>query len=150
MVVQKGDMMTTAKKGNTVKIHYTGTLTDGSVFDSSAGHDPLEFEIGSGQVIVGFEEAVIGMNVGESKDVTIPAEKAYGPYQDELVIKAPRERIPPDLDPQVGQKLQMGGVGGELLLVNVIEVTDSHVTLDANPPLAGKELNFQIELMEIL
>jgi peptidylprolyl isomerase len=141
--------MTTAEKGNTVKIHYTGTLTDGSVFDSSSGHDPLEFEIGSGQVIVGFEEAVIGMSVGESKDVTIPAEKAYGPYQDELVIKAPRDRIPPDLDPQVGQKLQMGGTGGELILVNVIEVTDEHVTLDANPPLAGKDLNFQIELMEI-
>ncbi len=141
--------MTTAEKGNTVKIHYTGTLTDGSVFDSSSGHDPLEFEIGSGQVIVGFEEAVIGMSVGESKDVTIPAEKAYGPYQDELVIKAPRDRIPPDLDPQVGQKLQMGGTGGELILVNIIEVTDEHVTLDANPPLAGKDLNFQIELMEI-
>jgi peptidylprolyl isomerase len=141
--------MTTAENGNTVKIHYTGTLADGSVFDSSEGHDPLEFKIGSGQVIVGFEEAVIGMSVGESKDVTIPAEKAYGPYQDELVIKAPRDRIPPDLDPQIGQRLQMGGTGGEVILVNVIEVTDEHVTLDANPPLAGKDLSFQIELMEI-
>jgi peptidylprolyl isomerase len=141
--------MTTAENGNTVKIHYTGTLSDGSVFDSSEGHDPLEFKIGSGQVIVGFEEAVIGMSVGESKDVTIPAEKAYGPYQDELVIKAPRDRIPPEIDPQVGQRLQMGGTGGELILVNVIEVTDEHVTLDANPPLAGKDLSFQIELMEI-
>jgi peptidylprolyl isomerase len=148
-VAEKGDAMTTATQGNTVKIHYTGTLADGSVFDSSAGHAPLEFKIGGGQVIIGFEEAVIGMSVGESKEVTIPAEKAYGPYQEDLVIKAPREHIPADLDPQVGQRLQMGGTGGEVILVDVTEVTATHVTLDANPPLAGKDLNFQIELVEI-
>jgi peptidylprolyl isomerase len=141
--------MTEAKKGNTVKIHYTGTLADGSVFDSSTGHEPLQFEIGSGQVIVGFEEAVLGMKVGDSKKVTIPAEKAYGAYLDDLVIKAQRENIPPDIDPQVGQRLQMGGPNGELILVNVTEVNDTHVYLDANPPLAGKDLTFQLELVEI-
>ncbi len=141
--------MTAAKQGDTVKIHYTGTLADGKVFDSSTGHDPLEFTIGGGQVIAGFEEAVIGMRVGESKQVTIPAEKAYGNRQEDLVIKAPREQIPPDLDPRVGQRLQMGGAGGELIQVSVTEVTATHVTLDANPPLAGKELNFQIEMVAI-
>jgi peptidylprolyl isomerase len=141
--------MTAAKKGNTVKIHYTGTLADGSVFDSSAGHEPLKFTIGGGQVIVGFEEAVIGMQTGEAKDVSIPAEKAYGAYQDDLVIKAARDQVPPDINPQVGQRLQLGGTNGELIQVMVTEVTKDHVILDANPPLAGKDLNFHIELVEI-
>jgi peptidylprolyl isomerase len=141
--------MAAAKQGDTVKIHYTGTLADGSVFDSSAGHDPLEFTIGSSQVIIGFEEAVLGMCVGDSKHVTIPVDKAYGRRNDDLVIKAPREHIPADLDPQVGQKLQMGGAGGELVQVMVTDVTATHVILDANPPLAGKDLNFQIELVSI-
>jgi peptidylprolyl isomerase len=146
---EKGDTMATAKQGDTVKIHYTGTLADGSVFDSSAGHEPLEFKIGSGQVIVGFEEAVLGMGVGDSKRVTIPAEKAYGSYDEALLIKAPREHIPADLDPQVGQRLQMGGAGGELVQVRIIDVNSTHVTLDANPPYAGKDLTFQIELVSI-
>ena len=141
--------MKTAKQGNTVRIHYTGTLADGSVFDTSVGHDPLEFRIGAGKVIVGFEEAVLGMGVGEAKDVTIPASKAYGAYQDALVIKTPREHVPPDLEPQVGQRLQMGGAGGELIQVMVTEVTATHVILDANPPLAGKDLTFHIELVHI-
>jgi peptidylprolyl isomerase len=141
--------MATAKHGDTVAINYTGTLADGSVFDSSVGHDPLEFTIGRGQVIVGFEEAVIGMTLGESKFVTIPVEKAYGQRNETLVIEAPREHIPADLDPQVGQRLQMGGPGGELVQVSVIDVTPTHVTLDANPPLAGKDLDFKIELVSI-
>ncbi|MDR3630986.1 MAG: peptidylprolyl isomerase [Desulfocapsaceae bacterium] len=141
--------MAAAKKGDTVKIHYTGTLADGTTFDSSAGHDPLSFQIGGEQVIAGFEEAVLGMSVGESKTVTIPAEKAYGAYDEALIIKAPREHIPPDLDPQVGQRLQMGGPGGELVQVVVTEIGPSHVSLDANPPLAGKDLTFQIELVAI-
>ena len=141
--------MAAAKQGDTVKIHYTGTLADGSVFDSSAGHDPLEFTIGSSRVIIGFEEAVLGMCIGESKQVTISVEKAYGRRNDDLVIKAPREHIPADLDPQIGQRLQMGGVGGELVQVMVTDVTATHVTLDANPPLAGKDLTFQIELVSI-
>jgi peptidylprolyl isomerase len=141
--------MTVAANGNTVKIHYKGTLEDGSVFDSSEGRDPLEFQIGSGQVIVGFEEAVSGMSVGEKKSVTIPVDKAYGPRNEELVIEAPKEHVPADINPEVGQKLQMGGPNGELVMVTVVEVTDSHIKLDANPPLAGEDLNFDIELVEV-
>jgi len=141
--------MTQAKKGDRVKINYTGTLKDGTVFDTSAGREPLDFTIGSGQVIPGFEEAILGMSKGEAKTVTIPVDKAYGPRNEEMVIKAPREHVPPDIDPQVGQKLQMGGPNGELIVVQVVAVTDEHVTLDANPPLAGQDLNFDIELVEI-
>ena len=142
--------MTTAQSGSTVKIHYKGTLENGDVFDSSEGREPLEFTIGSGQVITGFDEAVTGMNVGEKKSVTIPVEKAYGPRNDELVIQAPREHIPPDLNPEIGQRLEMGGPNGELLLVTVVEISDSHITLDANPPLAGMDLNFDIELVAVV
>ena len=141
--------MTLAKNGDKVKIHYKGTLQDGSVFDSSEGRDPLEFTLGSGQVIAGFDEAVSGMNVGEKKSVTIPVEKAYGKRNDELVMEIPREQVPPDITPEVGQKLQMGGANGELILVTIVDVSDSHIILDANPPLAGEDLNFDIELMEI-
>ncbi len=142
--------MTTAQSGSKVKIHYKGTLENGDVFDSSEGREPLEFTIGSGQVIKGFDEAVTGMNVGEKKSVTIPVEKAYGHRNDELVIEAPREHIPPDLNPEIGQRLEMGGPNGELLLVTVVEISDSHITLDANPPLAGMDLNFDIELVAVV
>ena len=141
--------MTTAQSGSTVKIHYKGTLENGDVFDSSEGRDPLEFTIGSGQVITGFDEAVTGMNVGEKKSVKIPVEKAYGPRNEELVLEAPKEHVPPDLKPEIGQRLEMGGPNGELLLVTVVEITDTHITLDANPPLAGLDLNFDIELVAI-
>ncbi len=141
--------MSEAKKGDSVKIHYTGTLDDGSVFDSSAGHEPLEFTLGSGQVIVGFEEAVLGMRAGESKKVTIPSDKAYGPYNEAMVIQAPRAQVPPDINPEVGQQLQMAGPDGQAVIVRVTEVTDEVVVLDANPPLAGKDLTFEIELVEI-
>jgi len=139
--------MTEAKRGDNVKVHYTGKLADGTVFDSSEGRDPLEFAIGSGQVIQGFDEAVVGMSVGEKKDVLIPVDKAYGEKNDEMVIQAPIEQVPPDLNPEVGMQLEMGGANGELLRVVVVEITDTHITLDANPPLAGKELNFSIELV---
>ena len=141
--------MSEAKNGDSVKIHYTGTLDDGSVFDSSAGHEPLEFTLGSGQVIVGFEEAVLGMRAGESKKVTIPSDKAYGPYNEAMVIQAPRAQVPPDINPEVGQQLQMAGPDGQTVIVRVTEVTDEVVVLDANPPLAGKDLTFEIELVEI-
>jgi peptidylprolyl isomerase len=141
--------MSQAKNGDNVKINYKGTLADGTVFDSSEGRDPLAFIIGSGQVIPGFEEAVTGMRVGEKKNVTIPCDKAYGPRNEQMVICAPKSQVPPDLDPQVGQQLQMGGPNGELIMVNVVEVTDEHVKLDANPPLAGKDLTFDIELVAI-
>ncbi|MFW2367331.1 MAG: FKBP-type peptidyl-prolyl cis-trans isomerase [Desulforhopalus sp.] len=140
--------MSEAKRGDNVKVHYTGKLTDGTVFDSSDGRDPLEFSIGSGQVIQGFDEAVIGMNVGEKKEVLIPVDKAYGERNDEMIIQAPVEQVPPDLNPELGMQLEMGGANGEILRVMVVEITDTHITLDANPPLAGEELNFSIELLE--
>lgn len=141
--------MSVAESGNTVKIHYTGMLEDGSVFDSSEGRDPLEFTLGSGQVIAGFDDAVAGMKVGEKKNVTIPVDKAYGPRNEELVIAAPREHVPEDINPEIGQRLQMGAPNGEVVLVTVVEVTEEHVKLDANPPLAGKDLTFDIELVEV-
>lgn len=141
--------MSQAKKGDNVKIHYKGTLEDGSVFDTSEGRDPLGFTIGSGQVIPGFEEAVMGMSTGESKNVTIPAAKAYGPRNDELLLPIPRNQVPADINPEVGQQLQMSGPNGEPVVVAVVEVTDEQVMLDANPPLAGKDLTFDIELVEI-
>jgi len=141
--------MSAAKKGDNVKIHYTGTLGDGSVFDSSAGRAPLAFRLGSGQVIPGFDEAVTGMKIGDSKTVNIPAAKAYGPRNEDLVISVPRAEVPPDLNPEVGMKLQMGGTNGELVNVEIVEVTEEYIALDANPPLAGKDLTFAIELVAI-
>lgn len=141
--------MSQAKKGDSVQIHYTGTLEDGTVFDSSAGRDPLGFTLGSGQVIVGFDEAVMGMAIGDKKKVTIPAHKAYGEKNEEMVIEVPLSQVPPDLNPEVDQKLQMGGPNGELLVVTVVAVTDEVVVLDANPPLAGKDLTFDLELVAI-
>jgi peptidylprolyl isomerase len=140
--------MTEVKRGDNVKVHYTGKLDDGTVFDSSVGKEPLEFAVGSGQVIQGFEEGVVGMKVGESKVVHIPMEKAYGERNDEIVIQAPIEQVPPDLNPELGMRLEMGGAKGEILRVVVTEITDTHITLDANPPLAGKALTFEIELVE--
>jgi peptidylprolyl isomerase len=141
--------MTQVKNGDTVKIHYTGTLADGAIFDSSTGHDPLEFTIGSGQVIVGFDEAVTGMEVGEKKNVTIAVGKAYGQRNEEMVIEVPRDQIPPEINPEVGQKLEMDNPDGQSMVVKIIEVTDERIVLDANPPLAGKELQFDIELVSV-
>ncbi len=140
--------MTEARRGDNVKVHYTGSLADGTVFDSSEGKEPLGFAVGSGQVIKGFEEAVLGMKVGESKVVDIPVDKAYGQRNEEMVIKAPIEQVPPDLKPELGMRLEMGGANGEILRVTVTEITKTHITLDANPPLAGQDLTFAIELVE--
>jgi peptidylprolyl isomerase len=141
--------MMQAKYGDTVKIHYTGTLADGTVFDSSTGREPLAFTIGSGQVIPGFEEAVMGMVRDEEKSVTIPVDKAYGPRNEQLVFKVPRNQVPPEINPEKGLRLQMQGANNQPLFVTVTEVTDEHILLDANPPLAGKELKFAIHLVEI-
>lgn len=138
-----------AKNGDTVKVHYTGTLNDGEVFDSSEGREPLSFTIGSGQVIPGFNDALIGMEPGEEKSVKIPVDQAYGERKDEMVIVAPVEQIPPDLEPEIGQMLEVGGPQGEILRVVVVGLDENNITLDANPPLAGEELNFKIELVEI-
>lgn len=141
--------MTTAKQGDTVHIHYTGSLDDGTVFDSSEGREPLAFTLGSGQVIPGFDEAVSGMAIDERKNIRIPVDKAYGPRNEELVMTVPMTQVPPDLNPERGMKLQMQGPGNQPILVEVAEVTDEHIILDANPPLAGKDLIFDIELVAI-
>lgn len=144
----KGEVMSGAKKGDSVKVHYKGTLVDGTVFDSSEGKEPLVFVIGSGQVIQGFDEAMVGMKVAESKVVEIPVEKAYGVRKDELIMVVPVEQVPPDLEPEVGMRVEMGGANGEVIRVVVVDVDDKDITLDANPPLAGEQLTFAIELLE--
>ena len=141
--------MSRAKEGDTVKIHYTGRLQDGSVFDSSNERDPLQFNIGSGQVIPGFEEAVTGMTVGEKKTALIPCAKAYGEKDASLVMVVARKHVPAEIEPEVGQRLQVGSPSGQLLAVTVVEVSDENITLDANPPLAGEDLTFDIQLVEI-
>lgn len=138
-----------AEDGNTVKVHYTGTLDDGSIFDTSEGREPLEFVMGAGQMIPGFESAVRGMKLGESKTVTIPAEEAYGPHNPELVLEVGLEEMPEDLEYGVGDWLQMQLSDGRVIEVTVVSITDTNVTLDANHRLAGKDLTFEIELVEI-
>jgi peptidylprolyl isomerase len=142
--------MAQANSGDTVRVHYTGTFDDGQVFDSSAGRDPLEFRIGSGQLIPGFDSAVNGMSPGESKTVNIPAEEAYGPHLDEMVLEVERSQVPPELDPKVGERLEIKQQDGRSVPVTVTAITDAHVTLDGNHPLAGRALNFEIELIEIV
>ncbi len=141
--------MTQAKNGDAVTIYYTGRLTDGTIFDSSEGRDPLPFTLGSGQVIPGFEEAVMGMIVGDKKTVTIPPEKAYGPRNEQMVISVPLDQVPADIKPEVGQQLQVMGPEDQPMVVQVTEITEESIVLDANPPLAGKELTFDIELVTI-
>lgn len=141
--------MSVAKKGDKVTVHYTGSLDDGTVFDSSEGREPLEVTLGSGQVIPGFDAALTGMTIGEKKNVKIPVDQAYGPRNEDMVMSVPNEQVPPDLSPEIGQKLQMGSPTGELLLVEVVDITDTHVILDANPPLAGKDLIFDLALVSI-
>ena len=141
--------MTTAKKGDTVRIHYTGTLTDGTVFDSSVEREPLEFELGSGMVIAGFDAGVTGMAVGEKKRFNIPCDQAYGPRNEQAVQKVPRSDIPDSIPLEVGLQLQMTAPNGQPAIVTVAELTDAEVTLDANHALAGKDLIFDLELVEI-
>lgn len=141
--------MSNAKTGDTVKIHYTGKLDDGTQFDSSAGRDPLEFELGGGQVIPGFDTAVEGMAVGESKSVRIEPEQAYGPRHDQLMQQVPRDQLPDDLTPEVGMALQSQSPDGQVMVLMIAEVEEETITVDANHPLAGQALNFDIELVEI-
>ncbi len=138
-----------AKTGDTVKVHYTGTLEDGTVFDTSVGDEPMAFTLGQGLVIPGFEQAITGMKVGESKTVNIPVEQAYGPYSDDLIGVVPRDELPEDLEPEVGQQLQMSQTDGNYIVVTITEVSETTITIDANHPLAGQNLTFEIELVEI-
>ena len=141
--------MSNAKQGDKVKIHYTGTLDDGTQFDSSAGRDPLEFELGSGQVIPGFDKAVEGMAVGESRKVNIAAEDAYGPRHEQMVQEVPKTALPEGLEPKEGMTLQAQNQQGQPMQLTVTEVSSETITVDGNHPLAGKALNFDIELVEI-
>ena len=142
--------MQEAKTGDTVRIHYTGMLDDGAPFDSSQGRDPLQFTLGTGQVIPGFDDAVAGMEVGEQKTVEIPAEQAYGAHDPNGRQNFPREKVPSDVPLDIGTRLQLETPSGQPVQVVVAEVTDEVVVLDANHPLAGKDLTFQIELVEIV
>jgi len=142
--------MSQAKSGDTVQVHYTGRLEDGSVFDSSDGRDPLEFQLGSGMVIPGFDQGLTGMTVGEKKTIHIPADEAYGPVNEEMIIQIERDQIPPDLPLELGMQLNMHQDGnGQVVPVKVVEVTDESVTLDANHELAGKTLIFDLELVGV-
>ena len=141
--------MTQAKAGDTVQIHYTGTLQDGVTFDSSAGRDPLEFVIGSGQIIPGLDAAIPGMTVGEKKTVQVPCEEAYGAHNPEAQQAVPRDNIPADIPLDPGTQLQMQTPQGQVVPVTVAEVTETEVILDANNPLAGKDLTFAVEVVAI-
>lgn len=142
--------MSEAKSGDTVRIHYTGTLDDGSVFDSSRERDPLEFTLGTGQVIAGFDDAVTGMTVGDRETTTIPSEKAYGAHNPDNQQPFPRDKFPPGMTIEVGARLQLQTPEGAPMMVTIAEVTEDHVILDGNHPLAGKDLTFDIELVEIV
>jgi peptidylprolyl isomerase len=142
--------MTQAKSGDTVRVHYTGTLDDGTTFDSSQGREPLEFTLGEGAVISGFEEVVTGMAVGENKQATIPADQAYGQHDPAMVHEVPRAEIPAEVTLEVGGQLQATDGAGRTHLLTVADLSEETVTLDANHPLAGKDLNFDIELVEIV
>lgn len=141
--------MAQAQRGDTVKVHYTGKLDDGTVFDSSIDREPLEFTLGQGGIIPGFEQAVLGMSTGESKTETIPSENAYGPYVEEMVLTVDRQQMPPEIEPQVGQQLHLQQPDGQMIPVMITDVSNSTVTLDANHPLAGENLTFDIQLVEI-
>lgn len=142
--------MAQAKHGDTVRVYYTLKLEDGTIVDSSMNRDPLQFTIGDGRIIPGFEQPVIGMNPGESKTIHIPADKAFGAYRKEKVSVMDRSEFPTDLKPEVGQRLQIGQEDGKKTVVTVTDVSESSVTLDANHPLAGKDLTFDIQRLEIV
>src|SRR5688500_1139125 len=142
--------MAEAKQGDTVRIHYTGKLDDGTVFDSSDGREPLEFTVGKQEVIPGFENAVVGMKPGETRTTTIVPDEGYGDYQDDMVFEVERSRLPSDLAPDIGTELRVRTPDDNMIPVVIIDVNDDKVTIDANHPLAGRDLTFDIELVEIV
>ena len=142
--------MQQAQQGDKVKVHYHGTLRTGEIFDSSNGREPLEFTVGSGQVIKGFDEGVKGMSVGEKKTVEIPVQDAYGEKSQDLIIEFPKEQFPADMNPEVGQQLMMSNGSGQSFPVTIQEIKEDSVLLDANHPLAGQDLIFDLELVEIV
>lgn len=141
--------MTQATDGDTVLVHYTGTLNNGEQFDSSEGREPLEFKLGTGQVIAGFDGALTGMSVGEKKVVTIPAAEAYGEHDPELTHTVPREQVPAEIELENGMQLQAQDQAGNPIAFTVVAHDENKVTLDANHPLAGQDLTFALELVEV-
>jgi len=141
--------MKKAEKGNRIKVHYTGKLDDGTVFDSSRDREPLEFVLGNGQLIKGFEDAIYGMAPGDLKTVSIPNAEAYGDRREDLVLKMNRTQFPPSIDPVEGNRLSLRQPDGGVLNVMITAVTEDTVTLDANHPLAGKDLTFELEVVEV-
>ena len=142
--------MAQAKAGDRVKVHYTGTLSDGMVFDSSADGEPMEFTIGGQEVVPGFEQAVIGLDIDESVTTTIPAKEAYGDHREDRVVTIDRDDLPLGADPKVGQSLRITLADGRKAIAGVRRVTETAVALDANHPLAGQDLTFEIRLVEIV
>jgi len=142
--------MQQVKNGDKVKVHYHGRLTNGETFDTSAGREPLEFEVGSGMVIKGFDDGVTGMKVGEKKTINIPAEQAYGEKNTEMIIEYPKAQFPQDMQIELGMPLVMSSASGQQFQVKIAEIKDEVVVLDANHPLAGEELIFDLELVEIV
>jgi peptidylprolyl isomerase len=138
------------QSGDTIKIHYSGRLTDGTLFDSSSGRSPLEFTVGSGSVIKGFDEGVQGMTVGEKKTIEIPFLEAYGPEDPSMIIEFPAERLPEDMKPEIGMQLTMNNAEGQQFPVVISGITNENIILNANHPLAGKDLIFDLELVEIV
>ncbi|NWF75756.1 MAG: peptidylprolyl isomerase [Nitrospirae bacterium] len=138
-----------AKIGDTVKVHYTGKLNDGTIFDTSEGREPLKFTIGEGHIIPGFEQAIIGMSINESKTIKIPSDNAYGPYRKEMVVVVQRNQLPSHIKPEKGLHLRIPGPDGQGFVVIITDMSDSTITLDGNHPLAGKDLTFDIQLIEI-
>ena len=142
-------MVAQVKENNTVKVHYKGKLNSGEVFDSSEGREPLEFKVGEGRVIPGFEQAVVGMEANETKTVTIPSNEAYGPVRDDLVNKIDKKQLPEGLKPEPGMDLVSKLPDGSQMILKVLEVNDENIVVDANHPLAGKDLTFEITVVEI-
>lgn len=141
--------MPQAQAGDTVSVHYSGRLSDGTVFDSSQGREPLTFTLGTGQVIPGFDSGVLGMEPGETRTIDIPADHAYGSYEEGLTVQVDRSQFPEGVEPEIGQRFEVGQADGSTVVVTVSDVTPSSITLDANHPLAGEDLTFDIQLMEI-
>jgi FKBP-type peptidyl-prolyl cis-trans isomerase 2 len=141
--------MQQVQKGDTVNVHYHGRLNDGTTFDSSEGREPLKFTAGSGQVIKGFDDAVMDMKPGDKKTVNIPVHEAYGERRDDMMMEYPKADFPAEMTPEIGMELQMGDDAGNVFPVVIVEVNDDTVVLDANHPLAGKDLTFEIELVSI-
>lgn len=141
--------MAQAQYGDEVTIHYTGKLEDGTVFDTSTDRSPLHFAIGDGQIIPGFERAILGMSPGESRTIKVPMDEAYGPRREEMILVVDRNEFPAHMKPEAGQLVEMRHPDGRRIIVTVMDISQSRVTLDANHPLAGKDLTFDIQLLEI-